>query len=119
MARRYVKAVYEWKDDGERWTFTFDLLLDGDDMVPSRPYLGHSGSPKGLFYPFLMKADGTIDFGSDYEGTPDRLMKTNMVGRKVRVGEMFTATEWRSDEGNYVDYLYRCISVEAMLVGAG
>lgn len=104
-----MRAVYRWTG-GEDTVLTFDLVLAGDRVVERTPFFGHAGQLASSFYPFVLLADGRIDYGTDY---PDelRFIPTDLRDRPVRLGELM-ATEERDDDGAPKPWLYRCIRLD-------
>ncbi len=51
-------------------------------------FFGIYGKFTSEHFPFVMKADGTLDFGHDY--AEDRYMKCTMRDREIVFGQYFT-----------------------------
>lgn len=79
-------------DGSEEGSFTFDLLLKADGKPLSNVnYFGCHGSITGSggVYPFILKSDGTIDYGGGYE-LDGRYGKTNLLSKNIMKGEYAT-----------------------------
>lgn len=59
----------------------------------------HGRQPKN-YSPFVLSRGGELDFGAGYYGS------TNLLERKIRLGELFTATDNEGDE-----YTYQILSI--------
>ena len=87
-----MRAVYRWID-GEDTVMTFDLVLAGDRIVERTAFFGFTGQMPASFYPFVLLADGRIDFGSDYPDEDVRFIRTDIRERPVRLGESMTTMQ--------------------------
>jgi hypothetical protein len=70
-----------------------DLLLDEEGNVSRKvPAVGWWGlfSPGDDFYPFVLRSDGRVDFGSVYEKEEDRFGRCNLFDKQIRRGEYVT-----------------------------
>ncbi len=112
MDRQHVRAVYRWTD-GEDTTITFDLTLVGDCVVERAVFFGFTGQMPSSFYPFVLLADGRIDFGSDYADEDVRFIQTDIRDRSVRLGELMNTQE-KGDDGRFTAWSYRCIRLDAV-----
>lgn len=111
MDRQHVRAVYRWTG-GEDTTITFDMALAGGRIVERAVFFGHTGQIGGAFYPFVLLADGRIDYGADYADDV-RFIQTDICDRSVRLGELMTTQE-RDDDGQLKPWTYRCIRLDAV-----
>ncbi len=105
-----MRAVYRWID-GEDTVMTFDLVLSGDRVVERTAFFGFTGQMASSFYPFVLLADGRIDFGSDYADEEVRFIRTDLRERPVRLGESMTTQE-RGEDGRFEGWTYRCIRLD-------
>lgn len=112
MDRQHVRAVYRWTG-GEDTTITFDLALTEDRIVERTVFFGFTGQMPTSFYPFVLLADGRIDFGSDYADEEVRFIRTDLRERPVRLGEVMT-TEEKGEDGRFTGWTYRCIRLDAV-----
>lgn len=112
MERHHVRAVYRWTG-GEDTTITFDLALSGDRVVEKAVFFGFTGQMPASFFPFVLLADGRIDFGSDYADDEVRFIQTDLRDRPVRLGELITTQE-KGDDGRFGPWSYRCIRLDAV-----
>ena len=99
MAFERIVLIYVAKpedEDPEGWDITVDLTLDENRMpVVAGPVFGARGGltkTAKRVAPFVLHADGTLDWGSDWED--DRWSEFNLISaaRPVVVGEVFTLT---------------------------
>ena len=112
MDRQHVRAVYRWTD-GEDTTITFDLVLAGDRIVERAAFFGFTGQMPSSFYPFVLLADGRIDFGSDYPDDEVRFIRTDIRACPVRLGEIMSTRE-KGEDGGFTAWRYRCIRLDAV-----
>ncbi len=110
MDRHHVRAVYRWTG-GEDTTITFELALSGDRVVARAVFFGFTGQMSTSFFPFVLLADGRIDFGSDYADEEVRFIHTDIRERPVRLGELITTQE-KGDDGRFMPWSYRCIRLD-------
>jgi hypothetical protein len=104
--------VYRWTG-GEDTTITFDLVLAEDKIVERAVLFGFTGQVPSSFYPFVLLADGRIDFGSDYADDEIRFIQTDLRERPVRLGEVMTTQE-KGEDGRFTGWTYRCIRLDAV-----
>lgn len=96
MGNKYVRA--RWipldLDGGENkldHQITIDLLMDAEtQMFTGKQFcMGLYGSPaRTNCYPFMIKFDGTVDYGEFCESNEERLHKFNGLLRPIKIGEV-------------------------------
>jgi hypothetical protein len=76
------------------------FLADDHKIVGKWLLLGLSGNidDKNTWYPFVVRADGVVDFGCEYE--EQRWSSTNI--REKVISEGATVSVWDEDEHEYV-----------------
>lgn len=91
----------------------FDLNVGSDLMpLPNIAYFGFFGAFNDTEYSsgVLLKADGSIDMGTGYE-TSGRFHKTNILARKIKLGEYATVW-WKWDaEPSEETYVVEAVTV--------
>lgn len=94
----YVDA--ENRDEAISSQILLDMTVESESLLPDPrlPNFGVYGSPIGdECYPFVLRNDGKMDFGSNAE-TQDRFHHLNITKRRIEVGQMVTYTD---DEGEF------------------
>ena len=91
-------------DYDAEWNITLDLMLSEDGRPSSRMtsfgVRGGMAKKSSCIEPFLLFADGRVDFGTDFNDDT-RELKTNFFsGKAIAVGEYFTV----GDEEETVTY---------------
>lgn len=90
MKRQHVRLVCEPTSANSEWPrATFDVTLR-DGKVENGIHFGWSGNLNDEMYPFILRPDGRIDFGSDYPDS-DRYVSLNLLEKKIEMGALFTA----------------------------
>ncbi len=94
------------------WNLTIDVVLNADGTASRRMTAfgvrGSLGNAPINLELFLLRPDGAVDFGTDYDDVEDRDARFNLrdAGRRVVVGELFTFTD-----GNEGEIIYRVTQV--------
>lgn len=91
---------------------TFEVVLQ-DERIKRQIHLGFRAS-EGNIYPFVLQANGTVDFGSDYQDSEIRYIRTNIMDKIIQIGELFTMDELDEDNGGRAEFTYRIQKVERM-----
>ena len=93
------------------WNLAIDVVLNEDGTASRRMIAfgsrGSLGNGSRSLEPFLLRPDGAVDFGNDFEAE-DRDAHFNLrdAGRRVTVGALFTFTD-----GNEGEIVYRVTQV--------
>jgi hypothetical protein len=72
-----VRVVCTVKDAPEdEFPLTFELILQNGSIAKGRAYFGFQGTLNGELRPFVLRPEGQLDYGSDYEDDQDRFITT-------------------------------------------
>ena len=83
---KLVRIVGEYKENGERTGAKAFILcgVDEDDRIIDGEWFGYARYEHGVEHPFVVRFGETLDFGSE----PREVLRTNIGGRSLRVGEL-------------------------------
>jgi hypothetical protein len=88
-----VRLFARWVDDPRECPFAFDLILARETgrVCGDWPVLGATDLDGAQPRPFVLDADGRLDFGAD-----DRVWRTDLRAHALGVGRRFTV--WWTEE---------------------
>lgn len=99
MGRRFVRLKCEFvQGKGKTYTYAFDFVIDGEKVVQGWDYVGFSKfkdkENRGAIeiYPFIIREDGEIDFGSGLIDS-ERFLSSNILTKNIRISETFTVND--------------------------
>ena len=93
-----VRILAVWEDDLTESPLTIDLRLDAERVAGRWSLFGAVDLDGPSCAPFVLRADGRIDFGGAF---PDRRWRTDLRERPVRVGAQFTLRWNEQDSAIY------------------
>lgn len=83
------------KTEDNSYNITCDIFVDDvgrpSNKMASFGVIGGFKEGSDVIYPFILRPNGKIDFGTAYEEDAERHGKTNLLdGRDLAIGELFT-----------------------------
>jgi len=106
---RHARVFFESTGPDGLDPFFVDVMLDEKSRIVGKwLLLGLSGDidNKNTWYPFVVRVDGVVDFGCDYE---DRWYKTNLRDKTIEIGN--TTTVWDEAEKEHVCRITKVVSL--------
>lgn len=88
---RWITVDLDEGEDKLDHQITIDLMMDVETQMVSGKHfcMGLYGSPaRTNCYPFMIKGDGTVDYGEFCEGDNERIHKFNGLLRPIKRGEV-------------------------------
>jgi hypothetical protein len=96
MTARSIRLIAQWRDDPTEALMSVDLRIDGLRLAAPWDLFGAIDLDGARPRPFILRRDGSIDFGD----SPDR-WRTDLRGTEFRVGTLFTVWFNETDQGTY------------------
>ena len=90
----------------DEFPLTFEVLLEKGSIAKGRAYFGFQGTLTGELRPFVLRPDGRLDYGSEYEDDNDRFIACNILDKKIELGAIFTTEERDPDTDRFREYIY-------------
>ena len=103
MLRKMVRIKAQ--TPGYDGVFVLDAVLVDNRIVEKVAFCGFYGELDGEFSPFVLRKNGTIDYGSDWEGE-ERERPCNIRTKVIELAAQFTIEEWDDDLNQFRDYVY-------------
>lgn len=87
---------------------TFEVILGKDGAIAKNKgvFFGFQGTLSGQLHPFILRTDGRIDFGSEWEDPEQRYVTTNFLDKKLEVGATFTTNEYFTPKNRAREFVY-------------
>ncbi|MGD9544545.1 MAG: hypothetical protein AB7F41_01305 [Methylocystis sp.] len=98
-----MRILALWRDDPREAPMTIDARIDGARIVSTWDVFGAFALDDARARPFILRRDGTIDFGRGEN------WRTDLREATMNVGSVFTVWFNESDSG-----LYRIVKIAAL-----
>ena len=104
------------KNDEHNLSITIELGLDNGKMEDKKVFFGFLGALRddSELYPFIVYADGRIDFGSDNDES-FRYGRTTLRERKIEVGTLFSVDVAYGEPLRHKEFTYEISQIVDLL----
>jgi hypothetical protein len=96
MTARPVRLIAQWRDDPTEALMSVDLRVEAFRLAAPWDVFGAVDLDGARPRPFVLRRDGSIDFGD----VADR-WRTDLRDTEIRVGTLFTVWFNETDQGSY------------------
>src|SRR6516164_8832535 len=101
---RLVCTVKGAPDD--EFPLTFEVTLQKGSIAKDKIHFGFQGKLANELHPFILRPDGRLDYGSDFDDDKDRFITCNILTKKIELGTIFTTRERDPDTDKFREYVY-------------
>jgi hypothetical protein len=90
----------------DEFPITFEVMLQKGGIAKGKAYFGFQGTLSDELHPFVLRPDGRLDYGSNYEDDQDRFIICNILNKKIELGTIFTTRERDPETDRVREYVY-------------